>query len=130
MGLRDLVDHGIDLLLEHDMAGFAGLWAEDGVLEFPFAGPGYPKRVEGRDAIREYLRDYPNLLDVREVVAKTVHETTDPAVVVAEFTVAGVVVATGKPYRFSYIAVITIRDGEIVSYRDYWNPLHVQELAA
>ncbi len=128
MELRDLVDHGIDLLLKHDMAGFAGLWAEDGVLEFPFAGPGYPKRVEGRDAITEYLRDYPNLLDIREVVAKTVHETTDPAVVVAEFTVAGVVVATGKPYELSYIAVITVEDGEIRHYRDYWSPLAAAEV--
>lgn len=128
MELRDLVDHGIDLLLKHDMAGFAGLWAEDGVLEFPFAGPGYPKRVEGRDAITEYLRDYPNLLDIREVVAKTVHETTDPAVVVAEFTVGGVVVATGKPYELSYIAVITVQDGEIRHYRDYWSPLAAAEV--
>ncbi|MEU0796799.1 nuclear transport factor 2 family protein [Amycolatopsis sp. NPDC005961] len=126
--MRDLVDHGIDLLLKHDMSGFAGLWAEDGVLEFPFAGPGYPKRVEGREAITEYLRDYPNLLDIREVVAKTVHETTDPAVVVAEFTVAGVVVATGKPYELSYIAVITVEDGEIRHYRDYWSPLAAAEV--
>lgn len=124
----DLVDQGIDLLLEHDMAGFAGLWAEDGVLEFPFAGPGYPKRVEGRDAIREYLRDYPNLLDIREVVAKTGHETADPAVVVVEFTVAGVVVASRKPYELSYIAVITVEDGEIRHYRDYWSPLAAAEV--
>ncbi|MET8849429.1 nuclear transport factor 2 family protein [Amycolatopsis sp. NPDC004625] len=120
--MRDFVEHALELLLRHDMAGFAGLWAEDGVLEFPFAGPGYPKRVEGRDAIREYLRDYPNLLDIREVTAKTVHETTEPGVVVAEFTVAGVVVATQRPYELSYIAVITVEDGEIRSYRDYWSP--------
>lgn len=124
----DLVDQGIDLLLKHDMAGFAGLWAEDGVLEFPFAGPGYPKRVDGRDAIREYLRDYPNLLDIREVVAKTVHETADPAVVVVELTVAGMVVASGKPYELSYIAVITVEDGEIRHYRDYWSPLAAAEI--
>jgi ketosteroid isomerase-like protein len=120
--MRDFVEHALELLLKHDMAGFAGLWAEDGVLEFPFAGPGYPKRVEGRDAIREYLRDYPNLLDIREITAKTVHETTEPGVVVVEFTVAGVVVATQQPYELSYIAVITVTDGEIRSYRDYWSP--------
>ncbi|MEU5260871.1 nuclear transport factor 2 family protein [Amycolatopsis sp. NPDC021455] len=119
----DLVEHALDLLLKHDMAGFAGLWAPDGVLEFPFAGPGYPARVEGRDAIREYLRDHPNLLDIREVTAKTVHETADPAVVVVEFTVAGVVVASRKPYELSYVAVITVEDGEIRRYRDYWSPL-------
>jgi ketosteroid isomerase-like protein len=125
---RDLVQQGLDLLLEHDMAGFAGLWTEDGVLEFPFAGPGYPKRVEGRDAIREYLRDYPNLLDIREVVTKTVHETADPAVVVVELTVAGVVVASQKPYELSYVAVITVEDGEIRHYRDYWSPLAAAEV--
>jgi ketosteroid isomerase-like protein len=124
----DLVDQAIDLLLKHDMTGFAGLWAADGVLEFPFAGPGYPKRVEERDAIREYLRDYPDLLDVREVVAKTAHQTADPAVVVVEFTVAGIVVASGKPYELSYIAVITVEDGEIRHYRDYWSPLAAAEV--
>ncbi|WP_310967048.1 MULTISPECIES: nuclear transport factor 2 family protein [unclassified Amycolatopsis] len=126
--MRDFVEHALDLLLKHDMNGFAGLWAEDGVLEFPFAGPGYPNHVEGREAIREYLRDYPNLLDIREVTAKTVHETTDPAVVVVEFTVAGVVVATQKPYELSYIAVITVSDGLIRHYRDYWSPLAAAEI--
>jgi ketosteroid isomerase-like protein len=126
--MHDFVDHALELLLKHDMAGFAGLWAEDGVLEFPFAGPGYPKRVEGRDAIHEYLRDYPNLLDIREIVAKTVHETADPAVAVVELTVGGIVVASQKPYELSYIAVITVENGEIRSYRDYWSPLAAAEV--
>ncbi|WP_410587875.1 nuclear transport factor 2 family protein [Amycolatopsis sp. lyj-23] len=126
--MHDFVEHALELLLKHDMAGFAGLWAEDGVLEFPFAGPGYPKRVDGREAIREYLRDYPNVLDIREVTAKTVHETTDPAVVVVELTVAGVVVATQKPYELSYIAVITVENGQIRHYRDYWSPLAAAEV--
>ena len=125
---RELVEHALDLLLKHDMTGFAGLWAEDGVLEFPFAAPGYPKRLDGRDAVREYLRGYPDLLDVREVTAKTVHETTDPAVVVAEFTAAGVVVASQKPYELSYVAVITVANGEIRHYRDYWSPLAAAEI--
>ncbi|WP_328449552.1 MULTISPECIES: nuclear transport factor 2 family protein [unclassified Amycolatopsis] len=125
---RDLVEHALDLLLKHDMAGFAGLWAEDGVLEFPFAAPGYPARVEGREAIADYLRGYPDLLDVRAIAAKTVHETADPAVVVVEMTVAGVVVATRKPYELSYIAVLTVADGEIRHYRDYWSPLAAAEL--
>lgn len=29
---------------------------------------------------------------------------------------------TGAPYRMTYIAVITTRNGEIQSYRDYWSP--------
>jgi ketosteroid isomerase-like protein len=126
----DLIPRALQLLLDKDMIGFAGLWAVDGVLEFPFAPPGFPTRVEGRAAIEDHLRDYPEMLDIQGFPKQVVHSTTDPDVLVAEFDAEGVVVATGKPYRFSYIAVITTRDGEIVSYRDYWNPLYVQELAA
>jgi ketosteroid isomerase-like protein len=124
----NLVDRALDRLLAHDMAGFANLWAEDGVLEFPFAPPGYPRRLEGRAAIAEYLRGYPDLVDIREVTEKTVHETADPEVTVVEFEVTGVAVATGKPYRLGYIAVLTVRDGEIRHYRDYWSPLAAAEV--
>jgi ketosteroid isomerase-like protein len=126
----DLIPRALQLLLDKDMAGFAGLWAEDGVMEFPFAPPGYPSRLEGRAAIEEHLRDYPKMLDIQGFPTQVVHQSTNPDVAVVEFDAEGVVVSTGRPYRFSYIAVITLRDGEIVSYRDYWNPLYVQELAA
>jgi ketosteroid isomerase-like protein len=125
-----LVARALQLLLDKDMAGFAGLWAVDGVMEFPFAPPGYPSRLEGRAAIEDYLRDYPAMLDIQGFPKQVVHQSVDQDVVVVEFDAEGVVVATGRPYRFSYIAVITTRDGEIVSYRDYWNPLYVQELSA
>jgi ketosteroid isomerase-like protein len=126
----DLIPKALQLLLDKDMAGFAGLWAVDGVMEFPFAPPGYPTRLEGRAAIEGHLRDYPEMLDIQGFPKQVVHQSVDEDVAVVEFDAEGIVVATGKPYRFSYIAVITTRDGEIVSYRDYWNPLYVQELAA
>ncbi|WP_198680760.1 nuclear transport factor 2 family protein [Lentzea terrae] len=126
----DLIPRALQLLLDKDMAGFAGLWAVDGVMEFPFAPPGYPTRLEGRAAIEDHLRDYPEMLDIQGFPKQVVHQSVDEDVAVVEFDAEGIVVATGKPYRFSYIAVITTRDGEIVSYRDYWNPLNVQELAA
>lgn len=123
-----LVDQALDLLLRHDMAGFSNLFAEDAVLEFPFAAPGDRTEVTGRAAIADYLRGYPDLLDIREVVAKTEHQTTDPATVIAEFELAGVVTATQKPYRMRYIAVLTVRDGLFQHYRDYWSPLAAAEI--
>ncbi|MCF6472246.1 nuclear transport factor 2 family protein [Nonomuraea sp. MG754425] len=125
---RELVDRALDLLLAKDMRAFAGLWARDGVIEFPFAQPGYPRRVEGRAAVLEYLRDYPDILDVREITDRIVHQSVDPEVVIAEFEAAGVAVATGRPYRLRYVAVITVRDGEIHSYRDYWSPQAAAEI--
>lgn len=122
-----VVDRAFELLLAHDMAGFAGLWAFDGVMEFPFAPPGYPRRLTGRTAVAEYLHDYTDRVDLRAVTDKTVHQTLDAEVVVVEFAVDGVVVQTGRPYRPSYVTVITVRDGAIVHYRDYWNPLAIAD---
>ncbi len=135
---RELVDEALRLLLARDMAGFAGLWADDGILEFPFASAGCPRRLEGRDAVREYLRGYNDHVLPTAIVSRTVHDTADPAVVAVEFEVDGTVVRTKLPYRMRYIAVITVRDGEIAYYRDYWSPLaaaealgtSVEELAA
>ncbi|MBD3007381.1 nuclear transport factor 2 family protein [Streptomyces sp. 5-10] len=112
-----------ELLLDHDMMGFADLWAVDGTMEFPFAPPGRPRLLEGREAVREYVRDYPDHIDLRAVAHEVVHLTEDPDVLIVEFSMDAVAVGTGRPIRPGYVAVITVRDGEIASYRDYWNPL-------
>lgn len=123
----EMVDRALDLLLAQDMNGFAGLWAADGVIEFPFAAPGYPERVVGREAIADYMRGYPDMLQIKDFTHKVVHQTLDPEVVIAEFEAAGVVVGTGSAYRMRYIAVITVHDNQIQSYRDYWSPLAAAE---
>jgi ketosteroid isomerase-like protein len=123
-----LVGRALELLLAQDMAEFAGLWAEDGVLEFPFAAPGYPARVEGRAAIAEYMRGYPDILNVTEIPRRVIHQSVDPEVVIVEFEATGTVVATRAPYRMSYVAVITVRNNEIALYRDYWSPAAAAEV--
>jgi uncharacterized protein len=125
----EVFQRGVELLLAKDMAGFVGLYAEDAVMEFPFAPPGRPGRLEGRAEVHEYLAGYPDQLDVREIGHTIVHRTDDPRVVVTEFSAEGVVVATGKPYATRYIAVLTVRDGQITHHRDYWNPLAFQEVS-
>lgn len=120
---REVFDRMLELLLAKDMNGVADLWAEDGTAEFPFAEAGAPTLVAGRASVREYLAGYPEIVDITGYPAIVVHETLDPEVIVAEFTAAGWTVRTGEPYEASYIAVITVRDGHIASYRDYWSPV-------
>ena len=58
------------LLLSGDADGYADLFAPDGVTETPFAPPGAPARLEGREAIREHSRHVmasPLRLDAYEV---------------------------------------------------------------
>lgn len=114
-------------LAELDMSGFADLFAQDSLFEYPFGFPGAPNQIRGREAIREHLvesrRPIRDRIVVGEVVS-TVHETVDPNIAVVETTVAGVTKATGRSFRFSSaVSVITARDGEVVHYRDYTNVL-------
>ncbi|MGW6907422.1 nuclear transport factor 2 family protein [Streptomyces sp. NPDC054940] len=124
---EDLYRHSLRLLLDKDIPAWVGLWADDGVMEFPFAPPGRPERLAGREAVAAYMRDYPDHIDLHDFPDLRIHRTTDPGTIVVEMRGVGRVVKTGGPFEMTYIAVVTVQDGHFTSYRDYWNPLAVLE---
>jgi len=109
---------------------FADLFAEDGVLTYPFGLPGQPAELRGRQAIRDYFSDRSGARDllVMEGVEAVVRETDDPEVVVTEITHHGWSKAAEAPYRHTALGVIRVRDGEIVHYDDYMNPIALARL--
>lgn len=112
-------------LIDKDMDAWHALWVDDAVNEFPFAPPNYPTVLHGKPAIREYMKDFPNTIDVISVPLLRIHQTVDPNVIVMESQIEGRTVATGGPYNMRYICVVEFRDGKIARYVDYWNPLEV-----
>jgi len=104
---------------------FADLFAADGVLTYPFAFPGQPPELRGRDAIRAYFeqRSGARAAFVMAGVDAVIRETDDPEVVVAEISHHGHSTVTDAPYELKALGVIRVRDGEIVRYDDYMNPL-------
>ncbi|MGW0461558.1 nuclear transport factor 2 family protein [Streptomyces tendae] len=130
MSPSDLLRHGLRLLLDKDIDGWVGLWADDGVMEFPFAPEGRPRRLEGREAVAAYMRHYPDHIDLHDLPDLRIHETTDARTVVVEMRGVGRLVRTGAPFDMTYIAVVTVEDGRFTSYRDYWNPLALLEPGA
>ncbi|MGW7082399.1 nuclear transport factor 2 family protein [Streptomyces sp. NPDC054871] len=117
----DVFTRSLDLLLAKDIDAWVALWAPDGVFEFPFALPGAPHRLVGRDAVRQYMADYPDHIDLRSFEDLTVHRTEDPETIVAELRGTGRAVATGRPFEMPYIQVVTVHEGRITRFRDYWN---------
>lgn len=110
---------------------FADLFAADGVLEYPFAPPGMPGRLEGRDAIRAYhegLSAQSRSTFELEEATLVAYQTIDPEVVVVEIEHHGTSHILGGPYRNLAIAVMRVRDGEIVSYRDYMDALNLARI--
>lgn len=116
------VDRLLEAVLSHDMAAFAAEWAPDGTMDFPFAPTGAVTHLDGRDAVAAYLEGYNDAVRPWRVTSEQRHDTADPDTLVVEFAVAGDVAATGEPYEMRYVAVITVGDAGIVSYRDYWPP--------
>jgi len=109
---------------------FADLFAEDGVLTYPFGLPGQPAELRGRQAIRDYFSDRSGARDllVMEGVEAVVRETDDPEVVVTEITHHGWSKAAGEPYRHTALGVIRVRDGQIIHYDDYMDPIALARL--
>jgi len=126
----ELFRHSLDLLLDKKIPEWTDLWAPEGSMEFPFAPQGWPRRLDGKAAIGEYMRAYPEHIDLHEIPHLQIHQTVDPATIVVEMRAVGRLVETGEPYDMSYIAVITAQDGRFTSYRDYWNPLALQQPGA
>lgn len=109
---------------------FADLFAPDGVLEYPFAAPGMPTRLEGRERIRAYHGRASGARDLLEMesVDTVVHETDDPEVVVTEITHRGHAKMLEGPYEFTALGIVRVREGAIVSYRDFMNPVAMAQL--
>src|SRR4029077_16005334 len=118
---REIFARSLDFISTGKVQEWVGLFAEDGILEFPFPLPGFPDRVEGTTALNEYMKVFPEQLKV-EFSEPVYYETADPGLLIAEFTSEGTALMTGKKFRQRYLSIVWINDGKIARYRDFWNP--------
>lgn len=118
-----LLKRSLDTFFAKDMKGWAALCDENVVVEFPFSPDPASKKIVGRAAIYEYLRNYPKVIDVKTIPTLKIHVTDDPNVAIAEWSASGRVISNGNPYEMSYATFVTFRNGLIVNYREYWNPM-------
>jgi uncharacterized protein (TIGR02246 family) len=118
------------LILNGDADGFADLFAPDGVIEVPFAGPpGMPVRLEGREAIREYSRRVmASPLRLEDFEVAELYQAQDPEVVIVEMRTKGTVTTTGRSFAATSIQVLRIREGQIVLFRDFPDPRGLEDL--
>lgn len=127
----EVLDRRRHLILSGDADGFADLFAPDGVIETPFAGPpGVPARQEGRETIREVARQVMALpLRFEDFEVAEFYQTHDPEVVIVEVRTKGTVTPTGRSFTATSIQVLRIRDGHIVLFRDFADPRVFEDVA-
>ena len=119
----ELLRRSLDTFLAKYMKGWSELCDDNVVAEFPFAPEESPRRLEGREALYEYLRNCPSVIDVASIPNLRIYATDDPDMAVAEWSASGKVLANGNAYEMSYATFATFKNGLMTNYREYWNPL-------
>ncbi len=121
----DVFDRMTRCLFAGDARAYADTFAPDAVVEWPFNPDGWPKRLEGRDAIRTHVEGVfarfqaagRRLVAVRDTVIHSIgtHE------VAVEFSIEAT--APGGSARLPYVQFLRVTDdGQIAALRDYFRP--------
>jgi len=113
-------------LIGKDTEAWINLFAEDAVVEFPYAAAlNAPERFEGKSAIYNHMKKM--VAQMQDLVFTNVREyqTSNPNVLLAEVHGEADILATGRHYQQDYVMRLETKDGKIVHYREYWNPVPV-----
>jgi len=78
----------------------------------------------GREEVRDYFRQL--IETVRPEPFEDVVFTASGDRVVVEGHNKGTVLATGKVYEHDWVMIFTIRDGQVVRFRDYYDPADIE----
>ncbi|WUJ73900.1 nuclear transport factor 2 family protein [Kribbella soli] len=126
---EEVLEQRRQYLIARDFEGFVSLFAEDAVLELPFAVQGLPDRLVGREAIREFsLQAAAHAIAIIDLRTVQLHRTTDPEVVILELVTEARHTTTDVPFQATCIQVFRIKDGKIKLFRDYVGAHSVPDL--
>lgn len=134
MNGKEIVSGFLEAQAKQDVQGMADVLAEDIVFEMPFAPPGLPDRVEGKGTVVEFLEQFlgkdHGMFTGWDLHSIRIYPGAEPDLVFAELDGQGVVVKSGYQYRQRYIILFRVSDGHISHWREYNNPIPLQEALA
>jgi ketosteroid isomerase-like protein len=98
------------------------LFADDAVMELPFAPGKMARSHVGKAAIAEFQLFARDVFSEFSMSVEAIHETADPHVVIAEHRSVAEVAENGRPYRNHYVTFFTFDDdGLITSWREFYD---------
>jgi uncharacterized protein len=118
-------------IIEQGLDGLAGpghffdLLADNITVDYVVTVPGYPRHIEGREAVAELYRPYGTAIILERCFDLAIYHDVIRGVVVLEYASEGHVVHTGRRYSNRYISVLTLREREVAHWRDYLDPVAV-----
>jgi len=125
MTVSELLRRHLAMFGNVNLATAEQIYAEDISMEFPYAPQHHTQRLDGRQAVINFVSRVGEFFRDFEIGDPVVHQTTDPSLAIAEYPGRAISNETGKEYRQNYISVITTRDGQIAHIKEYYNPVRV-----
>ena len=95
----------------------------DVVYEVLYNVPGWPRAIRSRADLMVGFRGYVENIALQSADKLIVHRTDGDHVVVIEYEVHGVILATGVQYDNRFCSIITIENRKIAHWRDYMDSL-------
>lgn len=119
MTAKEVFGRLVDAALSNSAADMIKLYADDAVVENPFASDPAGLRVVGARTLGERLTRALTTHRFTKADEIVVHETADPDKIIAELRLMGEVIDSGETFDRRHVMIITTKDGKIASSRDY-----------
>lgn len=100
------------------------LLADDVVMEFPYATGGVPDRVTGADAVVEAMKVTRTMFSAFRQTPTAIYASPVSESVIVEAESEGEWLDGGH-YANRYAILFTFRDGKVVLWREYFDPLRL-----
>jgi ketosteroid isomerase-like protein len=117
----ELIQQGLSGHLDGDH--YFDTIAENAIFEFRYDFPGWPRRIEGRDALMALYAGYGKNIVLNRADALVVHRCDDGRIVIVEYDVHGRSVVSGAAYENRFVSILTLEKRKIVRWRDYMDSL-------
>ncbi|GAA4683330.1 nuclear transport factor 2 family protein [Pseudonocardia yuanmonensis] len=118
-----VIERYIEIMNELDIDALGEILADDVVVRLPFAPDPVPKVTEGREAVLALYSGFPHLVGPLGFHDLRISPLAADGEFVAEYRSDTTMLATGEPYRNSYISTFTVRDGRISAFAEFFDPL-------
>jgi ketosteroid isomerase-like protein len=93
------------------------------IYEVRYDVPGWPALIQGRTDLMTAFRGYVDNIRLQSADELIVHRTDDGRIIIIEYDVHGVILATGVKYKNRFCSIIRIEDRKIAHWRDYMDSL-------
>ncbi|WP_337100569.1 nuclear transport factor 2 family protein [Paenibacillus sp. YIM B09110] len=117
-----------------DIELMADRLADNVVYETPFVLPGVANRIEGKEQLLRLLTQFigkeRGIYATWSIFNINVYAAEEPDLFFAEMQSKGTVAKSGYVYEQSYVSLFRVQADRVIEWREYFNPLPLQEAMA